>query len=336
MTESAPSAYANAARPTAALIALLLLQAPPAPAGEPLYIKNLSPVSGLVGLPSQRSADTPGPGAIVLAVHGSLANTYVNEFRSPEAVNLDGEVARVALELRYGIGENWDLSVELPWLQHSGGHLDSLIDSWHDLFGMSDGGRDAVDRDLLDYRYAGPDAGFELTDDASGVGDVSVALNRVFYRRDEASASLVAGYKFSTGDAEDFTGSGSGDAYLALRFSGDHLSGLPLTWHGQLGYLRAGEADALGELQNRDLWFAGLALDWAVWERVSLLVQVDGHAGPTDSRLTGIGEDAWMFSLGLRWQPSPRWQLDFSVVEDIQVETAPDIIFQTSLRYHPG
>jgi hypothetical protein len=336
MTESALTAPANAVQPAAAVFTLLLLQALPTSAAEPLYVKNLSPVAGLFGLPSQRSADTPGAGEFLLAVHGSLANTYVNEFRRPEAVNLDGEVGRVALELRYGIGEDWDLSIEVPWLQHSGGHLDSLIDGWHDLFGMSDGGRDAVDRDLLDYRYAGPDTAFELTDDASGVGDISVALNRVFYRRDATRVSAVAGYKFSSGDAGDFTGSGSEDAYLALRFSGAHLSGLPLTWHGQLGYLRAGEADALGELQNRDLWFVGLALDWAAWEHVSLLAQLDGHAGPTDSSLTGIGEDAWMLSLGLRWQLAPRWQLDFSFVEDIQIETAPDIIFQTSLRYHPG
>ncbi len=314
----------------------LVLPAWPLAAAEPLYVKNLSPVAGLIGLPSQRDASTPGAGRFAFALHGSVANTYVNEIKRPEAVNLDGEVHRLAAELRYGLGENWDLQLEVPWLGHSGGQLDSLIDGWHDLFGMSDGGRDTVPRDLLDYRYQGPETGFELADDSSGLGDVSLALNHAFYRQDNTAVGLTLGYKFGTGEDRDFTGSGADDVYLALRFSGAHLSDLPLTWHGQVGYLRAGNSDLLGALQNRDVWFAGLALDWAVWDRVSLMAQLDGHDAPTDSRLTGLGEDAWMLSFGVRWRVANNWGLDFSFVEDIQVETAPDIIFQASLRFHPG
>ena len=81
------------------------------------------------------------------------ANHYVNETRSDEAVNLDGETMRFALEARYGLAENWDLQLEIPWLDHSGGHLDSVIDGWHSLWGMSDGGRSDVPRNLLDYRF---------------------------------------------------------------------------------------------------------------------------------------------------------------------------------------
>lgn len=304
-------------------------------AGEPLYVKNLSPVTGLIGLPSQRSAETPGAGRLNVALHSSLANTYVNEFKRPEAVNLDGEVLRFALELRYGLGDDWDIQLELPWLQHSGGQLDSLIDGWHDIFGMSDGGRDLVPRDLLDYRYLGPKTGFLLEDETSGIGDITLALSHVFYRRRETAVALALGYKFGSGEEDDLLGSGAHDGFLALRFTGAHGSELPLTWHGQLGYLRAGQSDLLRGIQSRDLWFAGLALDWALWDRVSLLAQLDGHAGPTHSDLTGLGADAWMGSLGLRWRMGGRWNLDLNFVEDLQVETAPDITFQASLSYRP-
>jgi hypothetical protein len=305
-------------------------------AGEPLYVKNLSPVSGLIGLPSQRAADGPGAGQLLLALHGSLANGYINEFRRPEAVNLDGEVLRLAPEIRYGLAQNWDLQLELPWLAHSGGHLDSLIDGWHDFLGTADGGRPAAPQDRLDYRYLGPETNFSLTDDVSGLGDISLALSHVFYRRQDAAASVALGYKFGSGEEKDFLGSGGDDAYLAVRFSSAPGADLPLTWHGQMGYLRAGKSDLLGGLQNRDLWFAGLSLAWAAWERVSLLAQLDGHAAPADSKLTALGKDAWMFSLGLRWRVSSRWALDFSFIEDAQVETAPDITFQAGLRYDPG
>ena len=36
----------------------------PLAASEPLYVKNLSPVTGLLGLPSQRSADSEATGEL--------------------------------------------------------------------------------------------------------------------------------------------------------------------------------------------------------------------------------------------------------------------------------
>ena len=89
----------------------------------------------------------------------------------------------------------------------------------------------------------------------------------------------------------------------------------------------------MGATQERDLWFAGLTLDWMVAERWSIIGQLDAHAAPVDSELTALGDEAVMLSLGGRWRFSPHWALDVSFIEDVQVETAPDITFQASLRY---
>jgi hypothetical protein len=305
-------------------------------ASEPLYVKNLSPVAGLLGLPSQRDAHTTTSGGLAAALHSSVASHYISDSSSTEFLNLDGETLRFALDLRYGLAENWDLQLEVPWLDHSGGDLDSVIDDWHDLWGMSDGGRSDVPNDLLDYRYVTRDGGFGLQDDASGMGDISVSVNYAFYRNDKAAASLALGYKFGTGDEDDFTGSGADDVFLAMRFSGHHLSDLPLSWHGQVGYLRAGDSDLLEDYQEKDLWFAGMAMDWQFASKWSLLLQLDSHAAPLDSDITGVGDIAYMATLGTRWRFARRWALDFSVVEDIAVETAADVIFQASLAYRPG
>lgn len=301
-------------------------------ASEPLYVKNLSPVAGLLGLPSQREADIAAAGSFDVALHGSIASHYVSESNDNEYLNFDGETARVVLEARYAITDTWDLKLEAPWLDHSGGNLDSLIDSWHDFWGMSDGGRSNVPRDLLDYRYLGSDE-FSLQDDASGLGDITLAVSHEFYADDRSSAAVVLGYKFGTGDEDEFLGSGADDAYVAVRFSGDHGNDLPLRWHGQLGYLRAGEIDFIQNMQERDLWFAGLGLDWKISSAWSLLGQLDAHAAPTDSDIDGLGEAAIMFSVGGRWRFAQDWALDLSLIEDVQVETAPDVTFQASLRY---
>ncbi len=307
----------------------------PAVGSEPLYVKNLSPVAGLLGLPSQRDAQTTPSGDWAVALHGSLANHYVNDGNATEALNFDGETGRVALELRYGLAENWDLQLEVPWLDQSGGDLDGLIDDWHDFWGMSDGGRSNVPKDVLDYRYASAQGGFSLQDDTSGIGDVSLSVSHAFYRDENSTVSAALGYKFGTGDDKDFLGSGADDAYLALRFSGEQLSDLPLSWHGQIGYLRAGDSDVLEGLQEKNLWFAGLAMDWRFARNWSVIAQIDSHAAPLDSELTGVGDDAILGTLGTRWYFTPQWSVDISVVEDIRVETAPDVTFQASVRYRP-
>lgn len=314
-------------------VLLAIAAALPVAASEPLYVRNLSPVAALSGLPSQRSADTVGAGRMDIALHGSLASHYVADANSKEYLNLDGETQRFALELRYGLAQDWDMQLELPWVDQSGGNLDKFIDDWHDLWGMSDGGRSDVPRDLLDYRYIAPDTGFSLQDNTSGLGDVSLSLSNAFYRRGAAVASLVLGYKFGSGDEDEFLGSGADDAFIALRFSGAHLGSLPLRWHGQAGYLRAGDNDLLGDAQERDMWFAGLSLDWAVAQRWSLLAQLDSHAAPVDSNITALGDEAFMLSGGVRWRFAQRWSAEVSVVEDIGVETAADVTFQASLRY---
>ena len=299
----------------------------------PLYVKNLSPVAGLLGLPSQRQADTQAAGSYSLALHSSIASHYVAETGAAEQVNLDGETLRFALEARYGLADNWDIQLEVPWLKHSGGNLDSAIDSWHDFWGMSDGGRSDVAHDILDFHYWDPAARFSLTDDASGLGDISLSLSHTFYRDEGSAVSAVVGYKFGTGDEDELLGSGEDDAYLALRFSGAQMSSLPLSWHGQLGYLYAGSSDVLGSRQENSLWFAGLSLDWAVAQKFSLFAQVDMHAAPLDSELTALGDEAILGSLGGRWRFAENWALDFSFIEDLQVETGPDITFQASIRY---
>ena len=43
--------------------------------------------------------------------------------------------------------------------------------------------------------------------------------------------------------------------------------------------------------------------------------------------------NAVLATVGLRWRLASQWSLELAVVEDVAVETAPDVTFQASLRY---
>ncbi|MBN7798238.1 DUF3187 family protein [Parahaliea mediterranea] len=301
------------------------------PLQDPLHVRNISPVTGLVGLPAQRAATTTPSGTLQWTLHAAVASHYVSDRAGVEQLNLDGETQRLALELRYGLAEGWDVQLELPWLRQDGGALDGAIDGWHEFWGMPDNGRGDAPRDRIDYRYADPDLRFAVLDSGSGIGDGSLALQRRLYRDGGVEVAASLGYKFGSGDVDDFSGSGEGDVYAALRVAGSGDGALG--WYGQAGYLRAGEIAELGPRQERDLWFAGAGLAWRLSPSWSLLGQLDAHAAPMDSALDALGGDAVMLSAGARWRFAPRWAVDVSLVEDIAVETAPDVIFQASLRY---
>ena len=64
-----------------------------------------------------------------------------------------------------------------------------------------------------------------------------------------------------------------------------------------------------------------------------MLAQLDGNAAPTDSNLTPLGDDTLIFTGGVRWRITPVWSVDFSITEDILVDTASDVTFQAGVRY---
>lgn len=305
----------------------------PASASEPLSVRNLSPFASLRALPAQRSAAVSD--GLAVDAHLAFASHFVAQSSADEALFLDGETTRFELTTRYGFAEHWDISLMLPWVRQDGGFLDPIINGWHDFFGMSDGGRSGLPEDELRYRWQAPGVDVDHVAGTSGLGDLQLAVNRVLWVGEREQVALGAGYQFATGDANDFTGSGAGDGWVVLRFSGRQYSSLPLSWHGQVGYTRAGDTELLGPNQTRNLWFAGLAVDWALSPRWSLLAQYDGHSGLADSSLEALGDSAAMLSFGARWAATPRWGIELSFVEDIVVESAPDIIFQATVRYRP-
>ena len=303
---------------------------------DPLYARNFAPVSGLFGVPALRNAQTLDAGEYSGGLHGNVANNYSVDIEGPESVNFDGETQRVALRAAVGLGSGWEVEAELPWMRHEGGELDKTIENWHDFWGLPDGNRDEAPRDQIDFSYAGPGADFYMRDEVSGWGDLQLALVREIWQSDSAAISARAGVNFGTGDEDDMLGSGSEDYFLSVSFSGEQQSELPITWCGQLGYLRAGDADILGDIQEQDLWFAGLGLEWRAWQQVHLKMQVDSHAAPADSRLEQMGDPAVQLTVGMSWLFAPQWEAEFSFSEDIAVDTAPDFVLQFGLRYRGG
>ena len=300
---------------------------------EPLQITNLSPLASLRAIPSQRSVDTAR--GFSYAASATLSNHFTVENSEEESLFLDGQTDALTLSLRYGLPNQWDVDVNVPWRNHSGGFTDNLISSWHRFFGLPDGHRDSYPTDALHYQLSQPEHERRLFRSASGLGDIQVAVSRPLLTIDGGQLGFSAGIKTASGQSADWLGSGTTDVYALLRFSGQQLSGWPLWWHGQVGGTRAGDSDLLGPRQKRSLWFAGLSAEWRFSPRWSALMQYDGHSALLDAALEALGEPAGMLSLAVRWRPTAHWMIDAGFSEDVVVESAPDITFLVNARYMP-
>ena len=321
--------------PTASALAACCALAPLAAfsQSEPLQITNLSPLASLRAIPAQRSVDIVR--GFSWAASASLSNHFTMENEGEESLLLDGQTDALTLSLRYGLPQQWDVEVTVPWRHYSGGVTDNLISSWHRLFGLPDGNRHGYPTDALHYQLSQPEHDRHLLRSVSGLGDIHVAVSRPLLAIDGGQLGISAGVKTASGRASDWLGSGGTDTYALLRFSGQQLGGRPLWWHGQVGGTLAGNSNLLGPHQRRSLWFAGLAAEWRFTPRWSALMQYDGHSALLDGALEAVSEPTGMLSMAVRWRPTGHWMIDAGFSEDVVVESAPDITFLLNARYVP-
>ena len=90
--------------------------------------------------------------------------------------------------------------------------------------------------------------------------------------------------------------------------------------------------DVLQGQHRSNVAYAHAGLSWQYSQRLSLNLQLDGHSAFYQSDLRELGSSVQL-SVGGRWQLSPTWRTELVMVEDIMVESAPDVIFQLRLDH---
>ena len=118
--------------------------------GGPLRVRNVSPVMQLYGVPRMVGAQILD-GGLEASFNFEAANNFQSETGGETFVFFDGESYISSLRLRKGFAERWEWGLEIPWVAHSPGSLDGVVDEFHELFGLPDGERSLASRYRLDY-----------------------------------------------------------------------------------------------------------------------------------------------------------------------------------------
>ncbi|WP_303720772.1 DUF3187 family protein [Malonomonas rubra] len=319
---------------------LLLLCCSPLWAAEvelrPLQVSNQAPLAALCGIPTLDRARLLAEGSFELGFRWDLASNYTTGSNLREQLIFDGESSRLELRVDRGFDNGWEAGMEIPVIAHRQGNLDSFIEGWHDFFGLSQGGRDTTANDQLNYSYQqGGNSRVLLKDETTGLGDVRLLLSRQLSVADDSAVALHASLELPTGDADKLLGSGSFD--LAVWISGEHLwrpaeQRLALHWGG--GLLASDSGDVLSSQRRPLVGTATLGLAWSAWPMLALQLQLDANSSLfEDSGLRQIDEAAAQLAIGGALALGEQTRLELAVVEDVAVDTAPDVTFHLALSH---
>lgn len=306
----------------------------------PFYSFNQSPVVQVYGLPALGSARVLAPKQTKVELNEIIANNFTGAPLASETLMLDGESYRTTLSIAHGISREMEVGVEIPYLSIRGGHLDSFIEGFHDLFGFSDGGRSAVPRDRLRYSYVRSGSTLlDINKPANGVGDVRVIGAWQWHAPRSDSGHLAAlrvSLKLPTGDAAGLLGSGGTDLAVWGSFACNPMvCGDGLQWYGGLGGLYVGKGDVLSALQRDLVGFGSVGVGWPLWPRLVIKVQLDGHTPfYRDSEFGQLAGYAAQLLLGFTWKLGSGTAFDFALSEDAIKNNSPDIAFHLGLRMH--
>ncbi len=308
----------------------------PTASADVLRDQDNGPLTGIFGVPdSTEGAHLLRAGERAWDLSVTHASHSMDDPQSTETLYLDGETSQVELRLRVGIGTRMDVGVELPYIQHQAGRLDSVIDSWHNLFGLPEGHRPGREQDVLDFRYADATGlAVNVNGSSKGFGDVRLFGGLRLFSTERHQLALRFGAKLPTGDSSKLHGSGGTDLSLGLAGDVINLFGISnLTGFYRIHAIHIGEPDLLADRYEEWASFISTGVGLQVSERIELRLQGASRSAMYRSEIHSLGGSATTVTFGGNIRISNHYELSLGISEDADAETAPDVAFQIALRY---
>ncbi len=316
--------------------------------GGPLPVINQMPLYLFFLQPVPDKATVTERGKFVLNADYIVANITVSAFTPTGSINLlpeykveiDAEVSRFVFDLRYGIYDRAEISLELPFIFMGKGYLDDPIEGFEDGIGArTPRSRERQGSNNFEY-YLKKDNAYVInrTSPAEGPGDA--VLNLKYHLIDEnricPNVSVRGSVKFPTGSDSDLLGSGefdyAGGILLDKKLFSDRL------------YLFAGgnaiaieKPDELSELDMEDSLYTGtVGFEFFATKRLSVITQVIANTAPYPTTETNpMDNEGYDIALGVNYtvkeKSSISWR--FAVVENISAASTPDVSFDLGLDW---
>jgi len=304
--------------------------------GDVLHDHDNGPLTGILGIPdSTEGGFVAAAGKMAWSLNVSTSSHSIANDQADESLLLDGETTRYEFRYRYGLADRLEIGIELPYVQHNPGRLDSVIDEWHGFFGLPDGIRPQQPQDDLQFSYVDSTSNpLTVTQQSRGPGDVRLFAGWQLARTENSATAIRFGAKFPTGDSENLHGSGGTDLSLGIAGDGNQLWGLErLNGFYRAGAVYVGQPEYLADRSNQLIGYLSSGLGYFLADWFELRVQGALRSAAYDSNVKNLGDPSVTLTFGANFRLGKSYELSLGVGEDINVTSAPDVTFMLALRY---
>jgi hypothetical protein len=274
-----------------------------------------------------RSARVTETGEQRIAVESAYTSLFEDGINTGTTVVFDGELWHSGLSLRTGVIDGGELEVELQFLYASSGFLDTFVESFHELFGFGNGGREKRPQDAYAMEIVTPSGTiYDFEGDHFGLGDLPLIWTQQIIA-DPSLGEYVAwraGVELPLGS--ESKGFGNGGIDVGFGLLGERSFGR-WTATGAVDAVVPAQPDSLDDADVRiDTRFdAQLGVEYRWSDELSWLagaVWLSPLTGDLD--LEEIDGHFLDFGVGAAWDAGERSRLRLSFHEDLISDSGAD------------
>ncbi len=255
-------------------------------------------------------------------------------------INIDAEVSRMTLDLRYGLSEKLEAGLEVPYLSLSAGYLDEFIEGFEDTVGETTP-RSRTRQGSYNFNYSfiyNNQNLIKRTNASDGLGDIVLKAKYQISEEGEngfwPNASFRAAVKLPTGEKRSLLGSGEIDygfgALLDKTFSEKIIA------YAGFNFLVIEKPSFFSALNLKRNMISGLlGVEYLLTERISIVAQATGNSTPYPSTGTNaLDESAIDIGLGInyRFKGKENVSWHFAFTENLNSASSPDVTLDTGFN----
>lgn len=303
----------------------------------PIYVANQNPFVQIFGLPKPEPGTITPKGRLDAGFLYQVSNNAISsDAANGESIIWDGETAQYTIRFRYGVLDRLEIGVDIPFIQHGGGYLDSFIRSYHKMMGFPNDRQELFEKDQIDYQLSeNGTTVYSMKEARSGLGDVRVAAAiPLLQKTDRAQRHLALRslLKLPTGESRYLLGSGGADLSMGLAYSDyQTLQRIHTVLSSYFGAVYMGNAEVLRDKQRHFAGYGGISLAWLASDHVELKLQWDMHSAFYHSELDQLGSSMQLLAGGTVHLPG-EVMLDLGISEQLITDATPDVGFYLFVR----
>ena len=268
-----------------------------------------------------------------LSISAENSSFAVKEKINNNQLTLDGEIAKASINYLRKLSDDLILNISLPIYSFSRGFLDSPIEQWHDLFGLSDGSRVDLPKSQLNFEVLSGSNKERINDSDIGIGDIQISTKLNFYSKNSSDLYLITSLEIPTDSKKKYFGNDEFDGLIAINLKNRLRDNLVINSVFGVSIINQNQNFILRERNTS--YFSKVLLSWKPQYFLSrqainpLIYKINFEVfePKIKSDFKALGDEYYVFGLGATFEYAKDKYFNFGFSEDLKVNSSADFSF---------